>query len=254
MDSYALSLHLKPTQGEAWLDERRVWSGPIPANTIRLTPPGVRPRWIGEASFDFLHFLFPRETIDRIAGTDSDRIHRCLRGSAPFYCRDDVAAGLGRSLLEALRRRRPFTLNFVDSIGQALIAHFLGRYAGVSGAHTRSEFNLDTLQRVRAYIAANLQENIRVRNLAAVVDMSESHFAHRFRAATGLSPHRFVTSVRLDRAQVRLACGSSSLLEIAFDCGFKDASHFSRVFKRFLGCTPNAFRRAISDTTGRNKP
>lgn len=105
------------------------------------------------------------------------------------------------------------------------------------------ELDPNVLRRVRDFIAVNLDNDIRVRDLAAFFGMSESHFAHRFRATTGTSPHRFVMTSRLDTARLRLQCSSDSVLRIAFDCGFKDASHFSRVFKQFIGCTPKVFRR-----------
>jgi len=246
IDSYLLSLHLQPTRANAWLGKQRVWSGPIAANTIRLTLPGARPRWVSDSSFDFLNFIFPRETIDRIAGAERHRVHHGLRKSAPLYCRDDIAASLGRSLLEALRRQRPFTLTFADAIGRALLAHLLGRYAGTAEGVAQHELSLEALRHVREYMEAHLNGDICVRDLAAVVGMSESHFAHGFRAATGIPPHRFLMTARLDRAQIRLGGTSRSMLDIALDCGFKDASHFSRVFKRFVGCTPKTFRREMS--------
>lgn len=112
---------------------------------------------------------------------------------------------------------------------------------GVRSPHP--ELDPNVLRRVRDFIAVNLDSDIRVRDLAAFFGMSESHFAHRFRATAGISPHRFVMTSRLDTARLRLQCSSDSVLRIAFDCGFKDASHFSRVFKKFIGCTPKVFRR-----------
>jgi AraC family transcriptional regulator len=246
VEGYVLSILLEPMRADAWLDERPIWSGPIGANTIRLTLPKARPRWASDSSFDVLHLIFPREAVDQIAGAEGKQMHSRLRQSAPLYRRDDVAANLGRMLLEALRNDRPLATTFADALARALIAHVLGRYASAASANRQHELCADELQCLRDYIAANLHRAILVRDLASALGMSESHFARRFRASTGLSPHQFITTSRLDHARVRLRTSSVSVLQVALDCGFKDAGHFSRVFKKFVGHTPQVFRREIS--------
>src|SRR5262249_31077625 len=161
------SVHLQPTRADAWLGKQHVWSGPIGANTIRLTLPGAQPRWVSDSSFEFLHLIFPRQTIARIVGADSDRAHSCLRKSVPLYSQVEFAASLGRSLLEALRHRRPFATACADAIGRALIAHLLGRYTDTAQTAARHELSWDVLRCVREYIAMNLNGDIRVRDLAA---------------------------------------------------------------------------------------
>lgn len=243
VDGYRLSIVLQPMRANAWIDERPVWSGLIGANTIRLTLPGTKTRWVSDSSFDLIHFYFPKHAIDQMIAGGPDRIHDRLRASAPLYRRDDVAANLGRAMLESLRCRRPLAIKFVDAMGRALLAHALGQYSQRADSTSHRKLDPNAFSLVRDFIAVNLHSDIRVRDLAILVGLSESHFAHRFRATTGVSPHRFVTASRLDTAQMCLQRNSDSVLRIALDCGFKDASHFSRVFKRFFGCTPQVFRR-----------
>ena len=72
--------------------------------------------------------------------------------------------------------------------------------------------------------------------------LSDSHFAHSFRASTGLPPHQFIRAMRIERAQQLLRETEQSIAAIAIDCGFKDASHFARVFKTTAGVSPKRFR------------
>ena len=69
------------------------------------------------------------------------------------------------------------------------------------------------------------------------------HFARQFKAATGLPPHQFVITRRVERAKELLQAGTDlSLAEVALRAGFSDQSQFSRHFKRLVGVTPGQFR------------
>jgi AraC family transcriptional regulator len=69
--------------------------------------------------------------------------------------------------------------------------------------------------------------------------------AANFQHSMGESVHRYVTSRRIERAQVLLRTGILSLPEIAETVGFSDQSHFTTVFKRHLQVTPSAYRRMM---------
>src|SRR5260370_37300288 len=73
--------------------------------------------------------------------------------------------------------------------------------------------------------------------------MGPYHFARQFKAATGLPPHQYVISRRVERAKHLLQAGIDlSLAEVATDAGFSDQSQFSPHFKRLAGRTPRPFR------------
>ena len=98
------------------------------------------------------------------------------------------------------------------------------------------------LRRVMQFIAANLQNDIRLKDLAAVANLSPFHFSRAFRKATGESPHRFVRGCRLEKAKGLLAEGSSPLADIAFSCNFSSQSSFTRAFTRAFGIAPGKYR------------
>jgi len=83
-------------------------------------------------------------------------------------------------------------------------------------------------------------------NLEAVVlTYSRSHFLRMFETATGLTPHRYLLQLRLERAQELMRKGSTSLIDIAALCGFSSHAHMSRVFRQLLGVTPSQYRRNL---------
>jgi AraC-like DNA-binding protein len=72
--------------------------------------------------------------------------------------------------------------------------------------------------------------------------ISESAFRRSFCARYGKPPIRFLTELRLREAQRRLMGSNESVEAIALSCGFRDVKYFSRVVKRYFGCTPSQLR------------
>ena len=94
------------------------------------------------------------------------------------------------------------------------------------------------------HIRRNLDSKIRIPDLAGEVFLSPFYFARVFRRTFGLSPHKFVMSKRVERAKVLMVQSDLPLGIIAVECGMADQAHFNRVFRRFVGDSPGAWRRA----------
>jgi AraC-like DNA-binding protein len=100
--------------------------------------------------------------------------------------------------------------------------------------------------RVRKYIDLHIEEPIRLRDLAKVAGLSRMHFAAQFRAYTGTSPGKFVMGQRITHAQVLLGDPRNRLAEVALSVGFQNQAHFTTVFHRLVGKTPNSWRKMLS--------
>lgn len=93
------------------------------------------------------------------------------------------------------------------------------------------------------YVDGHLSSRITLATMAAAAGLSSMHFAAQFRAATGTRPHDYVLRRRIERAQELLRNGESCLVDIALGVGFQSQSHFTTVFKRFVGETPHRWRQ-----------
>ncbi len=82
--------------------------------------------------------------------------------------------------------------------------------------------------------------NIRIQELMAQLNISQSPLEKRFRQIVGTSPKKFATIVRFKNV-IQQYDPSNSLTELAFQAGFYDQSHFSKEFKSFTGDTPEDF-------------
>lgn len=99
------------------------------------------------------------------------------------------------------------------------------------------------LRRVQEMLADNIGEDVSLAELARAANLSISHFARAFRRSTGLPPHRYQLTLRVERAKQLLCRAELSLTDIALACGFRDHSHFSRAFRRLVGVSPGVWLR-----------
>ncbi len=99
------------------------------------------------------------------------------------------------------------------------------------------------LTRVREYIAANLEGDLTIAQLANVACLSRFHFARAFKTAVGQPPHQYVSAHRLERAKEMLMRGDQPLLDIAIALNFSSQANFTRAFRVGTGMTPGQFRR-----------
>jgi len=88
-----------------------------------------------------------------------------------------------------------------------------------------------------------LAEAVRLKELSAIVGLSQSQFGRAFKASTGLSPHQWQLHARITKAQELLLAGALALSEVALVTGFAEQSHFNRVFKSVTGTSPAVWRR-----------
>jgi AraC-like DNA-binding protein len=100
------------------------------------------------------------------------------------------------------------------------------------------------VRKVLCHIEAHLDRTIRNEDLAALVHLNPSHFGRAFRNSFGEPPHEYVIRRRVERAQGLMLSTDASLSDIALDCGLADQSHLTRLFRRIVGESPRAWRRA----------
>ena len=103
------------------------------------------------------------------------------------------------------------------------------------------------LAEVKQALGRELNRPHSLDELAARAGVSSAHLAWSFRDRYGESVGGFLRRARVEEAARRMAEGAAPLAQIALECGFCDQSHLSRTFKRLMGLTPGAWRRASRD-------
>ena len=86
-----------------------------------------------------------------------------------------------------------------------------------------------------------------VESLARLARASRSQFAEQFRDAVGDTPARYLTRVRMERAERMLRAGAA-VTDIAYRLGYESDAGFSRAFRRHAGVSPSLWRRSALQT------
>lgn len=101
------------------------------------------------------------------------------------------------------------------------------------------------IQKLRRMLDERYAENIRLADLAALVNWNVYYMLRAFHKEVGLPPHAYLASVRVREAQKRLRRGMP-IADVAFATGFNSQSHLTTTFKQMIGVTPGQYAAKVN--------
>jgi AraC family transcriptional regulator len=224
---------------------------PSPAGSIAVMPVGSEAELCWQGTGDCLNIYLDPKLTARVATTslELDVSHTAippldalilpeLRATMLAVDAELTTGGLGGPLM-------------IESLANILAVRLLRYIFGLRRLVTRTDGVLTRrkLTTIVDYIMANLHRSPTLEEMAAMVSLSPYHFARQFKTATGLPPHQFLITRRVERAQQILrGRGSLNLAEVAIGVGFSDQSQLCFHFKRIVGVTPGRFRASAKST------
>ena len=155
-------------------------------------------------------------------------------------CIEDIA----RRLLSGLESDPAANRLYIESLTHRLSLHLLRHYSapGIPVGKPPPKLSQRKLWHTIEFIEANLSQDLTHSQLAATVAMSPGHFAHAFRQATGLPPHRYVLNRRIEHAKTLLCHTDLPITEIAQRVGCCSHSNFTALFHKATGVAPSHYR------------
>jgi len=107
------------------------------------------------------------------------------------------------------------------------------------------------MRRVLEYLEVHLEKDVRLADIARLVDVSEAYLARAFKAATGTTLHAALVELRIARAwwlmnDARRRRAELRLADIAAQSGFSSHAHLTTAFRRVLGTTPSQWKRMLT--------
>lgn len=106
-----------------------------------------------------------------------------------------------------------------------------------------SKLSYEQVSRLESYVLKHFDREITLKEMADVIDVSESHFSRMFKATYGISPYQYVVSERIAEAKRLLRNTHTPMSDIASLSGFSSQSHFTTAFKKVVGITPLTYRK-----------
>jgi len=218
---------------------------PPPLGSVSVVPAGSPTHWRWRGTKSSLHVYLEPDLVERVAAEefgldpaggvlpplDALGIPQLVTAMRAVDA-ELTAGGVGGSLAAE---------SLANVLAVHLIRHLVAPHRAVHGRD--GTLPQCRLRAVLEYIEEHLDASPTLAEIAAAAGLNPYHFARQFKAATGLPPHQYVITRRVERAKQLLRAGPDlSLAEVATRAGFYDQSQFSHHFKRLVGVTPGQFR------------
>lgn len=206
---------------------------------VALIPAGsVFPRVAVDRDVPLIDLFLPPDVLIDAMGDDTQiELRSQLKVHDPLI--QQIALALKTELVTACEDSQLYA----DSMATALGVHLLRRY-GVKNAVKEYRGGLTNYQLkiVIDYIQEHLDHNLNLDLLASLIHISSHYFACLFKQSTGTSPHKYITNCRLEKAKLLLRQKNLAIAFVCQEVGFKNQSHFTRVFRQHYQITPKAYQ------------
>ncbi|MGH7754660.1 MAG: helix-turn-helix domain-containing protein [Vulcanimicrobiaceae bacterium] len=212
---------------------------------IDVVPAGTPIAWKDEGSTSFVSVRL-RPLLVRAAAEGMDIDPDRAEIVPQFQLRDPLIEHILWALKAELECETPLGRIYAESLGLALAAQLVRRYAALAPRPRRSGLPKLRLQRVLDYVRENVAADLSLAELASVAELSQSHFKVLFRNALGMPVHQYVIRQRVEHATELLLKGRLPLSEVALIAGFANQSHLARSMRRITGTTPREMIRRTS--------
>ena len=185
--------------------------------------------------------LEPQKMSDAaIDSINSDRIEIVPQ----FATQDLQLLQMAQWLLIELQKKQMGSQLYVESLTTALMVHLLRNYCVIKPKIPQYSGGLAhyKLKIAIAFIQENLDRDLRLAEIAGLVKMSPYHFARMFKQSTNFTPHQYLVKQRMIKATELLRYSDMAIADIGYLVGYRNSSHFTKVFRQYFQVTPKIYR------------
>ncbi len=237
---HCISMHLGEPVGVTTRCDGKALHRVQVAGDIKIIPAGFSRIWeIERATRKLSIYVAPallRMTAEE-CGVNADRVSI----TPQLHVEDPQIEHIAWALQHELESDEPLGRLYAESLGTALCAHLLRRYASL--ANTGGVFSAQRLRRIIDYLQDHIAEDLSLRDLAEVANVSPSHFNTLFKRSTGIPAHQYLLQRRVEYALELITTGPLPLRDVAAQAGFSSQSHMTTSVRRIAGTSPAALRR-----------
>lgn len=248
-----LCLHLGgPKRVQRWC-EGRMTVHEVPAGALTLMPAMQSNSWLTHGPVDFAHVAFGREALAAVAVEEFDRDPDAVRLRDPVGFRSPDVEWLVQALFASVSKSGAVSGRlYPESLLVVLMVTLMrdhavgsGSVAATAAASHKGGLPDWRLRRVVDYMTDRLGADIGLGDLTSVAGLSRAQFFRAFKQSTGLTPHRYLAALRMDRAKALLRETSLGLAEIAAAVGLEPETRFIANFRKAFGVSPARYRQIV---------
>jgi len=136
---------------------------------------------------------------------------------------------------------------YLESLTTILKVHLLRSYCAIEQNIPNYQGGLaqHKLRQAIAFINENLDRDLKLIEMANLAAMSPYHFARMFKQSTGSTPYQYLVRQRLTKAKELLRYSNLAIADIGYEVGYKNPSHFAKVFRRHIKVSPKIYRNTF---------
>ena len=212
-----------------------------------LVPSGEESSFYMPDSLETLNVAITPPQLQFVAECESRYKGATIELSPVFQKHDAEIMAISYSFANLLRSRPPFMRLYAETLWTQLAIHLLWNFSSLprQGGQPVERLSDARMRRVIDYLQSSLAEEVCLTDLADLAGLSPNYFLNAFKKATGKTPHRYLTELRVAKACELLRNPHVPIVGVALSVGFSSQSHFTTVFGRFMKTTPSCYRTQV---------
>lgn len=128
----------------------------------------------------------------------------------------------------------------LEKLGEDII---LG-YLGISNSRVNTNEH-ELIEKCLKYINENFTKKLTLKMASSKLHISRNYLCHLFKLKTGYKFCEYINMQRINYAKSLIEENKKTFEFISFECGFSSQSHFSTIFKSYVGMTPNEYKKQL---------
>lgn len=245
-DAFLIAYQSRDYDGELWVDGKHVPIGTMVKGSFTFYD--YRRQWQANllSEFDCLNFHVPRKLINGLIEEEDGRPIDTLILAPGKNVHDVTLQSLSEAMIASVGQDYAPSPLLLDQIALAFCMHLAATYGNRSIAELKTGGLAPWQARLATeFLSSAEDEALSIKAAAAHCGLSQTYFVRAFKTSFHMTPHQWLTRMRLERAKTLLKDTDLPIAQVAAFSGFSDNSYFTRVFAARVGVSPSQFRRRL---------